>query len=68
MNFPIFLSSLGFIGFFLWYLAAENAPTRRAAGGLAASVPPVVAAALVAWAKREAMSGGMNGYQVLVPR
>ena len=32
MNFSIFLSSLGFVGFFLWYLAAENAPTRRAAG------------------------------------
>jgi len=28
----IFLASLGFIGFFIWYLAAENAATRRAAG------------------------------------
>jgi SecD/SecF fusion protein len=32
MYFSIFLSSLGFIGFFIWYLAAENAATRRAAG------------------------------------
>ena len=28
----IFISSLGFIGFFIWYLAAENASSRRAAG------------------------------------
>ena len=28
----ILLASLGFIGFFVWYLAAENAATRRAAG------------------------------------
>jgi SecD/SecF fusion protein len=28
----IFIASLGFIGFFIWYLAAENAATRRAAG------------------------------------
>ena len=28
----IFLASLGFIAFFIWYLAAENAATRRAAG------------------------------------
>ena len=32
MYFPILLASLGFIGFFIWYLAAENAATRRAAG------------------------------------
>ncbi len=32
MYFPIFLASLGFISFFIWYLAAENAATRRAAG------------------------------------
>src|SRR5476651_2617392 len=32
MYFSIFLASLGFIGFFVWYLAAENAATRRAAG------------------------------------
>jgi SecD/SecF fusion protein len=32
MYFSIFLASLGFIGFFIWYLAAENAGTRRAAG------------------------------------
>src|SRR5271156_3508361 len=28
----IFIASLGFIGFFIWYLAAENASSRRAAG------------------------------------
>src|ERR1700735_3996347 len=32
MYFPIFLCSLGFLGFFVWYLAAENAASRRAAG------------------------------------
>src|SRR5271163_1099740 len=32
MYFSIFLSCLGFIIFFIWYLAAENAATRRAAG------------------------------------
>jgi len=32
MYFSIFLASLGFIGFFIWYLAAENAASRRAAG------------------------------------
>jgi SecD/SecF fusion protein len=32
MYFSIFLASLGFIGFFVWYLAAENASSRRAAG------------------------------------
>src|ERR1035441_2063315 len=32
MYFSILLASLGFIGFFIWYLAAENAASRRAAG------------------------------------
>jgi len=32
MYFSIFLASLGFVGFFIWYLAAENAATRRIAG------------------------------------
>jgi len=32
MYFSILLASLGFIGFFVWYLAAENAAARRAAG------------------------------------
>src|ERR1700691_2880828 len=32
LYFSIFLASLGFIGFFVWYLAAENAASRRAAG------------------------------------
>jgi len=32
MYIPIFIASLGFIGFFIWYLAAENAASRRAAG------------------------------------
>ena len=32
MYFSIFLASLGFVAFFVWYLAAENASTRRAAG------------------------------------
>jgi SecD/SecF fusion protein len=32
MYFSILLCSLGFIGFFIWYLASESAPSRRAAG------------------------------------
>jgi SecD/SecF fusion protein len=32
MYFSVFLASLGFLGFFIWYLAAENAASRRAAG------------------------------------
>jgi SecD/SecF fusion protein len=32
LSFSILLASLGFIAFFIWYLAAENAPSRRAAG------------------------------------
>ncbi|HEV3270609.1 MAG TPA: protein translocase subunit SecD [Candidatus Methylacidiphilales bacterium] len=32
LSFSIFIASLGFIGFFVWYLAAENAASRRAAG------------------------------------
>jgi SecD/SecF fusion protein len=32
MYFSIFLASLGFVGFFIWYIAAENASSRRAAG------------------------------------
>src|SRR5271154_3021472 len=32
MYFSILLSCLGFIIFFIWYLGAENAATRRAAG------------------------------------
>lgn len=32
MTFSIFLASLGFIGFFIWYLAADNAASRRVAG------------------------------------
>src|ERR1700723_978792 len=32
MHIPIFLASLGFIAFFLWYLAAETSGARRAAG------------------------------------
>jgi SecD/SecF fusion protein len=32
MYYSILIASLGFIGFFIWYLAAENAATRRVAG------------------------------------
>ena len=32
LYFPVFVASLGFIGFFVWYLAAENSASRRAAG------------------------------------
>jgi SecD/SecF fusion protein len=32
MYIPILLASFGFIGFFIWYLASEDAPSRRMAG------------------------------------
>src|SRR5471030_1445624 len=32
LYFSILLSSLGFIGFFVWYLASESASSRRVAG------------------------------------
>ena len=32
MYIPILLASFGFIGFFIWYLASEDAKTRRVAG------------------------------------
>ncbi len=32
MYFSILLASIGFIGFFIWYLASETASTRRVAG------------------------------------
>jgi SecD/SecF fusion protein len=49
MHLPIFLASFGFIAFFLWYLAAENAGTRRAAG-LGAIVASLLTAGLSIWA------------------
>ncbi|MEI4908000.1 hypothetical protein Q8G40_28360, partial [Klebsiella pneumoniae] len=32
MYISILIASIGFVGFFIWYLAAENAAARRAAG------------------------------------
>jgi SecD/SecF fusion protein len=32
MSIAILIASFGFIGFFIWYLAAEDAPSRRLAG------------------------------------
>ena len=48
MYFSIFLSSLGFIAFFIWYLAAEGAATRRVAG-LAAIVASLLTCGLALW-------------------
>jgi SecD/SecF fusion protein len=48
MYFSIFLASLGFIGFFIWYLAAENAATRRVAG-LGAILASLVTCGLALW-------------------
>jgi SecD/SecF fusion protein len=48
MYFSIFLASLGFIGFFLWYLAAEGAATRRVAG-LGAILASLVTCGLALW-------------------
>src|SRR5476651_1818212 len=48
MYFSIFLASLGFIGFFIWYLAAENAATRRVAG-LGAILASLITCGLALW-------------------
>ncbi|HEX4141462.1 MAG TPA: hypothetical protein VHY09_14025, partial [Candidatus Methylacidiphilales bacterium] len=48
MTFSILLASLGFIGFFVWYLAAENATSRRAAG-LGAIMASLLTCGLALW-------------------
>src|SRR5260221_7814891 len=48
MYFAILLASLGFIGFFIWYLTAENASTRRAAG-VGAIVASLLTCGLALW-------------------
>ncbi len=48
MYFSIFLSSLGFIAFFLWYLASDNSATRRVAG-LGAILASLLTCGLALW-------------------
>jgi SecD/SecF fusion protein len=48
MYLPIFISSLGFVGFFLWYLASDNAASRRTAG-LAAIIASLLTCGLALW-------------------
>jgi len=48
MYFSILLSSLGFIVFFIWYLAAENTATRRAAG-VGAIIASLLTCGLALW-------------------
>src|SRR5258708_39859864 len=59
MYFSIFLSSLGFIGFFIWYLAAENAATRRAAG-LAAIVASLLTCGLALYPINKTIRLGLD--------
>lgn len=48
MYIAILLSSFGFIGFFIWYLTADNAATRRIAG-LSAIVASLLTCGLALW-------------------
>jgi SecD/SecF fusion protein len=48
MYLSIFLASFGFVIFFVWYLAAENAATRRAAG-LGAIIASLLTCGLALW-------------------
>src|SRR5271170_7457535 len=48
MYFSILLSSLGFIVFFIWYLAAENAASRRVAG-VGAIIASLLTCGLALW-------------------
>jgi SecD/SecF fusion protein len=48
MYLPIFFASLGFVGFFLWYLASDNASSRRTAG-LAAIIASLLTCGLALW-------------------
>ena len=48
MYFSILLASLGFIVFFIWYLAAENAATRRVAG-VGAIIASLLTCGLALW-------------------
>jgi len=48
MYLPIFISCLGFIAFFLWYLAADSASTRRVAG-LGAIIASLLTCGLALW-------------------
>jgi SecD/SecF fusion protein len=48
MYLSIFISCLGFIAFFLWYLAADSAATRRVAG-LGAIIASLLTCGLALW-------------------
>jgi len=48
MYLSIFISSLGFVGFFVWYLAADTSSSRRAAG-LAAIIASLLTCGLALW-------------------
>ncbi len=48
MHLSIFLASLGFVGFFVWYLAADNGGSRRAAG-LGSIIASLLVCAISVW-------------------
>jgi len=48
LYFSILISSFGFIIFFIWYLAAENAPSRRVAG-VGAIIASLLTCGLALW-------------------
>ena len=59
MYFSIFIASLGFLGFFIWYLAAENAATRRAAG-LGAIVASLLTCGIALWPINKTIRLGLD--------
>lgn len=59
MNIPILLASFGFIGFFIWYLASQDASTRRAAG-LGAIIASLLACGLALFPINKAIHLGLD--------
>jgi SecD/SecF fusion protein len=59
MHIPIFIASLGFIAFFLWYLAAESSGVRRVAG-LGAIVASLLTCGLALYPLDKAIHLGLD--------
>jgi SecD/SecF fusion protein len=59
MYIPILLASFGFIGFFIWYLASEDAKTRRVAG-LGAIIASLLACGLALFPLNSAIHLGLD--------
>jgi SecD/SecF fusion protein len=59
MYIPILLASFGFIGFFIWYLASEDAKTRRVAG-LGAIIASLITCGLALFPLKTAIHLGLD--------